>query len=484
MDLVTRTVLLVGLTLLASAPTTRAQAPPAGLRLSRLPAVEAEAGQAGVQGGGRAAAWGATGARVAAAAEVHVETLQAAWTLALAADQQLQAYSAEIEAAAAALGAATAERHPLLGVSADYTVRDSDQAFRLDSPFLPYPFEAPYWQRENLAFAGRVDVPLYTGGRVTGQIDAAQCGVRAVEMERDRYRLELAWQVAEEYVAVLRAEQEVEVAASHELSLSAHARDTESLYAQQRVPRNDLLAAQVALADAQHQVIKARSDLDACRAAYNRRLGRPLTMPVALAALEVPAVPADVEALTEQALALRPELAQLDAQALARRHRAEVAAAARRAQVHLQGAYTFQENRYQTPQGITSAGIGVWWNLYDGGRANYLAQEQVQQAQATAHLRADLQSRIQLEVRRAWLELGQTRQRLTVTEQSLARAEENLRVTRQRYATGMATNTDVLAAESLRVQTYRNHHNAHYDAALSDLRLQRAVGTLGVTYSP
>ncbi len=483
MGAVPRTIVLVCLSALVAVRAAPGQPPPAGFPLTRLPPVGAET----VSDSGRidsAASWGATGSRVATAAEVQVETLQAAWTLALSADQQLMACGAEVESAAAALGAATAQRHPLLGVSADYTVRDSDQAFRIDSPLVPYAFDAPFWQRENLAFAGRVDVPLYTGGRVTGQIDAARCGVRALELRRDRYRLELAWRVSEEYVAVLRAEQEVAVAASHELSLSAHAHDTELLHAQERVPRNDLLAAQVALADAQHQVIKARSELDACRAAYNRRLGRPLTMPVALAALEVPAVPADVEALTQQALTLRPELAELDAEAMVRRHRADVAAAARRAQVHLQGAYTFHENQYQTPQGITSAGVGVWWNLYDGGRANYQAQEQAQQAQATAHLRADLQSLIQLEVRRAWLELGQTRQRLTVTEQSIARAEENLRVTRQRYTTGMATNTDVLAAESLRVQTYRNHHNAHYDATLAELRLQRAVGTLGITSPP
>jgi outer membrane protein TolC len=226
-------------------------------------------------------------------------------------------------------------------------------------------------------------------------------------------------------------------------------------------------------------VIKARSDLDACRAAYNRRLGRPLTNPVHLAALVVSDMPADVDLLTQQALTLRPELAELDAEAAGRRSRAETAAAARRAQVHLQGAYTFYENPFQTPQGITSAGVGVAWNLYDGGRSAHKSQEQLRQAQAIAHLRSDLQSMIQLEVRRAWLELEQTRQRLAVTRQSIERAEENLRVTRQRYATGMATNTDVLAAESLRVQTYRNHHNALYDATLSELRLQRAVGSLG-----
>lgn len=409
---------------------------------------------------------------------LHMETLSDAWAQALAVDEQLLASAANIESAASALDAAYAQRHPLLRGSVDYIVRDNEPSFRMESPWLPSTFTSPYIQKDNYAFAGLVDVPLYTGGRVTNEIDAAQCNVRATQRRLDRCRLDLKLRVAENYVAVLRAEQEVSVTISHERSLAAHERDIELLHQQQRVPRNDLLAAQVALADAQHQVIKAQSELDACRAAYNRQLGRPLTTPVQLAALEVNPVEHPAEELTQQALAQRPELAELDAQAATRRHQAETAAAARRAQVHVQGAYTFQENEFQTPQGITSAGVGVWWNLYDGGRATSQAMEQTRQAQALAHMRADVQSLIQLEVRRAWLAIAETRNRLAVTRQSIERAEENLRVTRQRYASGMATNTDVLGAESLRIQTYRNHNNAVYDAALADIRLQRATGAL------
>ncbi len=408
---------------------------------------------------------------------MQIETLEQAWQQALAVDQQLMAGAASIDAAARELDAAAAQRYPLAGVSSQYTVRDNEPSFLITTPLLPYTFASPYQQAEDLSFEGRVDLPLYTGGRVTNQIATAECTVRATECQLARYRVDLKMRVAEDYVAVLRCEQEVLVAESHERSLAGHAHDTELLHNQQRAPRNDLLAAQVALCDAQHQVIKARSELDAARAAYNRRLGRPLTEPVQLAALEANAVAHDVERLTSQALAQREELKELDARIAAHRHRAESAAAENRAQVHVQGAYTFRENRFQTPEGITSAGLGVWWNLYDGGRAKNRSDAQLRQAQALAHGRADLQSQIQLEVRRAWLAVEETRQRLQVTRQAIERAEENLRVTRQRYATGMATNTDVLGAESLRIQTYRNHNNATYDAALSSLRLQHATGT-------
>ena len=79
---------------------------------------------------------------------------------------------------------------------------------------------------------------------------------------------------------------------------------------------------------------------------------------------------------------------------------------------------------------------------------------------------------------------GISEERLKATSRAIERAEENLRVTSQRYANGMATNTDVLAAETLRVQTYRNHNNAVYDGALAELALQRATATFASPVAP
>ena len=93
--------------------------------------------------------------------------------------------------AASAVDAACAQRHPLLRGSVDYVVRDNEPAFRIESPLLPTTFTSPYIQKDNYAFAGLVDVPIYTGGRVTSEIDAARCNVRAMERRLDRYRLDL-----------------------------------------------------------------------------------------------------------------------------------------------------------------------------------------------------------------------------------------------------------------------------------------------------
>lgn len=64
-------------------------------------------------------------------------------------------------------------------------------------------------------------------------------------------------QVSEAYVAVLRMEGALQVAQSHADSLTAHNEDVKNLYDQGVVPKNDLLAANVELANAQQLVVQA-----------------------------------------------------------------------------------------------------------------------------------------------------------------------------------------------------------------------------------
>lgn len=76
------------------------------------------------------------------------------------------------------------------------------------------------------------------------------------------------------------------------------------------------------------------------------------------------------------------------------------------------------------------------------------------------------------------MNVQETRKRLSVTEQSISQAEENLKVNRDRYEHGLSTNTDVLSAETLRTGSQYNHANAIYDAVLARIRLKRAISDL------
>ncbi|HTN75496.1 MAG TPA: TolC family protein [Pirellulaceae bacterium] len=410
---------------------------------------------------------------------IEPETLADAWAQALAVDPWLDSKRISVAASEATARAANAESYPWLDVGASYTVRDNQPGFVFSAPpYIPDNTVFPNAQREGAGYFAAVTVPIYTGGSVPAAIDSASANVAATEIDAQVAQLDLKIRVAEEYVHVLRASSELDLANTTVRSLTAHARDVEMLFKHEQRPKNDLLAAQVALADARYAAITASNQLDRARATYNRRLARPLTTPVHLHDLPVDRAESDLDVLTAVALENRGELSQMAWQAVALEQQAESILARNRPQAAVTGGYTFNENQYQSPQGITSVGLGVTWNLYDAGRDKHRACALQQQAAVIHRLRADLESRIRLDLRRAWLDVEETTRRLAVTHEALAQAEENVRVARGRYGNDMGTNTDVLAAESLRVQSFRNHHHAYYDAVIARLRLQRAAGDL------
>src|SRR5262249_3397385 len=142
-------------------------------------------------------------------------------------------------------------------------------------------------------------------------IGAAQAGVHAAEQDTVRAVLDLRMGVAEAYVAVLWSQRMLTVAEDNATNLEAQAKVAANLVKQGQRSRNDLLAAEVSLADAKQQVVQARNQLDVARATYNRFLGRDLSCPVTLDELSFNLQVEPVEALTTVAMMRRPELAAL-----------------------------------------------------------------------------------------------------------------------------------------------------------------------------
>jgi len=405
------------------------------------------------------------------------ETLDDAWRIALSVDRRLEASQWNLSAAARSLAAAGAERFPSLSVGADYIVLSEEPGFKLPA-LPPLPSRLPFFEQDSGGVHAIVTQPLYTFGRIASGIRAAEAGVAANHAEVNRTQMDVKMSVAEIYIGALRSARQVEVSDNKVTSLAAHTRDVQAMFEKGVVAKTDLLAAQVALADARQQLLQARNGLEVARAAYNRILGRPLTDPVRLAELRETDEVADVEDLTQEALRGRPEIAALSAQARALRDQAVAVQAKKAPQVTLAGGYLYQQDKYIEPNGVAGVGLGVAWNIFDSGRVSNQAAALCEKAEALIRMRMDLESLIALEVRQKWLDLQTALQRIDVARQATAQADENLRVVRDRYQQQTGTNTEVLDAESLLVQAYTNFYNSTYEAVLARLRLRRAIGDL------
>jgi len=410
----------------------------------------------------------------------EAESMKDAWAMALQSDGSVAAARSDREAAEADRTAAIRQRWPALDLNGAYT--QYAHAPNLDIATPVGQLQSPIWRHDGYAMAGaELSVPIWTSGSVSGAIGAASAGARGASAVELRSTADLKLAVAESYIAVFRARRALQLAESNVRSLQAHTDDVQAMYDRQAVAQADLLAAEVALANAAQQRLRAANAMRLASAAYNRWVGQPLDRVPELeepGATAMPASDEPLEDLVSHALENRPELAAIQAQ----QDGFEEAARSERAQglpqVVLRAGYSHLDNDILDRQNFASVGVGIQWHLFDSGQLQARTSALNSRARAAQQRLTDLQSVIRLEVETAFYDREAAGARMHAISAAVMQAEENLRVARDLYESGLSTNTQVLDAETLRVAAATNRDDAAFDLLVAGYRLQRAVGDL------
>ena len=410
------------------------------------------------------------------------ETLTEAWSEALAVDQALEASQWTSSAAQRRLYAARAARWASLDGVATYQVFDKPLAV-----LVPLPSGGTtsfdLTQREGVIAGVHATQPLYAGGAIRSNIDAAGAVVNVALSKEETTELDVMLGVATTYTNVLNALRALEVAEQAVTSLEGHTRDVRNRVDQGVGIRNNLLASEVALANARQQKLQVVALVDVTKAAYNRALQRPLDTAVDLVDLTEPQGEFSLAYLSEQALNQRPEISTLNASVQALRSQGSAVRAGNKPQFNIRGGFDFIENRFFENEAFASIAVVGEWKFFDAGGIRQKATALEQEAEALVRQRNDVETKILLQVRDTWQQLQTTRERVVVNRNTLASAEENLKVAKNRYIQGAGTNTEVLDAETLRTQTYSNYYQSVYNSVRALMGLSRAVGDFDLARS-
>ncbi len=420
-------------------------------------------------------------AALAMSGQVRSETLQDAWRMAIERDNALAAARSDVDGARAGEQAARGARWPTVDANAGYTRLNNSPALDVATPGFTFRSGPIFKDDQFVSGNVQMKLPLYAGGQISAGIDAAhQAYVGAAEIQQATTGA-LKLEVAEAYVGILRAGRAVQVAEASVTSLEAHASDVQHMVERELVPRSDLLAARVALANSEQVRVRAANAVDIARAVYNRHLGEPLDRAPDLD----DRVPGDgalasqsVEALIKQAMDTRSELKGLAARVGSLESQSKAESGKLLPQLALTGGYTHFDNQILDRQNVSMVGVGVTWNLFDGGQARNRAAALRSASRSAGKRLEDLRSNIELEVRRSWLDVMEAQARVKASTEAVAQSEENLRITRELYGAGLGTNTQVLDAVTLQTNAATNRDNAVLDESLARLRLEYAVGVL------
>jgi len=118
------------------------------------------------------------------------------------------------------------------------------------------------------------------------------------------------------------------------------------------------------------------------------------------------------------------------------------------------------------------------FTLWNWGKTLYqVGQNKVKVTQAE-DAKTQLILSIALEVRDDYLNMQVAEKNIRVAEVAISQAEENLRMTEERYKYQLATQTDVIIAVTLLTQTKTNYYGALSDFNVAKAQLERAMGRM------
>ena len=313
-------------------------------------------------------------------------------------------------------------------------------------------------------------------------VHRAERGMEAAEHQLERADQEVVFGVVNSYQGVLLARKELEVAELATKTAQAILDRSKARVESGVAVESDLLNAQVRLASRKQELIRAQNNLSLARAELARAMGiSPDTEIEPAETLGERSLPQkSLNELEKQALEARPDWKRIQSEEAAQQQSVSIAKSSFGPRVN-----TFADWEADNPTFVSGgggnnwvAGIEVQLDLFQGGaRRAKLQREQATQQKVTA-LKDAARDAIRLEVQRAYYDFDAARQQVEVAKAAIAQAQESLRITQNRYESGVSTITDLLSAEEAASRSQADYWQTVCRHQTSYANLELATGTL------
>ncbi len=325
--------------------------------------------------------------------------------------------------------------------------------------------------------------PIFTGGLNLANYRLAKLGVDLSKETLESAKRDLVLQVRVGYFIILRAEKFLAVAQQQVKQFEAQLEVTKAFFEVGIVPKNDVLLAEVNLANARQSLIKAENDVATAKASFNILLRREIHTPLKVVdILAHKAFPLTYQQSLEEALRQRPELKTSQLNIDQAKENVKIARSGFFPTISLAGAYSRSSDWWTTENSIESdrwtlqaLATFTLWNW--GNTAFKVGENKVKVTQAEDS-KTQLIDSITLEVKDDYLNMQVAEKNVGVAEVAIAQAEENLRMNEERYKYQVATQTDVVNAVTLLAQARVNYYGALSDFNVAKAQLERAMGRM------
>ena len=439
----------------------------------------------------------------AGAQESRVLTLEESIELAKQRNLTLQAAEQSLKTAEAQVRMARAGLLPKLTASGNYTYFKDIQksVIQADGGFgFPMPggetseasppsadneadlIELEFGAHHNLQGTINLTQPIFAWGRYYYGYQAAKFSYQAAQRDVDAASNQLRLDVSEVFYGVLIAQEFVRVAQQSVSLVEMQLEIAETSLKAGAATGFDVLRANVQLANAQSQSVRAGNALVTALNAYKTVLNVPLAEDVSVkGTLEIPEkqqMPTlNLDALIEQALKNRPEVHRTQLHEQAAHKQVDIAKTRRLPDLGLFTNYQISQNERLTQMNrIWSVGLQINIPIFDG----FATSAAVQQSESTLKQlqlgSTQVKVGVEFEVRNAYLNLLGAQTLIDVQRETVAQARESVGIANLQFQNGIITTVALTETQLALAQAEVNRLQAYHDYVVSLARLEKAIG--------
>jgi outer membrane protein len=421
-----------------------------------------------------------------ASAQTKTLTLEQARQIALERNVNVAQAQNNIEAAQAGVLAATGSYLPTLSASGGWSRNQSEGPINLLGVIIPNSKTVT----NNFSTGLDLNYTIFDGFAREGRYSQSSATAVATEQTSARTRQTIVFQVESAYLNVLRNEQLVRVS---EENLKRDRRQLERIQESNRVgalSKADVYRQQSQVAADELSVITAQNNFNKSKADLLALIGLDVaedyvisdpTVSTTISQAELDAASAqsyDFTELSRRAIATRPDY--IGAKEAVRSADGGVSAARSGyfPSLSASAGYGFNNSELSklTENKNINWGVNIRWNIFDGFNTNQALQSaQVQKKNAELSLQ-QTERNINVEVKKALLDLEAARKAYEVSQKGLVSATEDRKIAEERYNLGAGTLLDLLTANAGLVNAEANKINSVYNYIIAKRNLEFAVG--------
>ena len=321
-------------------------------------------------------------------------------------------------------------------------------------------------------------LPLYTGGKITADIEEARAKHASAQAQQDRTKSTVIYQVKRAYLLAQAAQEAIDIARGSTDAARKHVKTTSQLLAENRTVVSDNLTAKVYYTSVKGVISQAERQYTQALNALKQAMGKDLSADIDVKPLQSKSQTTELPAISvaeSRALTNRNDLKASDQSITAAEARMRIASSASKPQLGLEA----RGSLYADDPLVDELSWGVLAvakiNLFSGGANKSRVSAAREESNKLQAEKTGKELEIRKEVRNAYASISEGKTRVKLAVSNLSDAQNAVALVNERYGEGRTILIDLLQAEQALMKSKSESLNSRLLLEASKLELQFAM---------